>query len=143
MPPPPTALFGRHIGGQDALCINPVTFNDDAGDLRAYLSAGGQTITSRQTQAPWVAGMTIPTPFVTVPGLISARCARNEHATYLEITVRGISTDPRADDIAGDLGPPGRPNTSWGLHLVDVNLTIGNLVDTVEQQAQVWSARRP
>ena len=143
VPPPPTALFGRHVGGQDALCINPVTFNDAAGDLRAYLSAGGQTITSRQAQAPWVAGMTIPTPFVTVPGLISARCARNEHATYLEITVRGDPADPRADDIAGDLGPPGRPNTSWGLHLVDVNLTIGNLIETVERQAQAWSTMRP
>ena len=143
LPPPPTALFGRHGGGQDALCTNPVTFTEAAGDLRPYLSAGGQTITSRQAQAPWVAGATIATPFVTVPGLISARCARNEYASYLEITVRGNPADPRADDIAGDLGPPGKPNTSWGLHLVDVNLTIGNLIDTVAQQAQAWAARRP
>jgi len=142
-PPPPTALFGRHGGGQEALCTNPVTFTDAPGDLRPYLSAGGQTITSRQAQAPWVTGASVETPFVSVPGLISARCARNEHATYLEITVRGNPADPRVDEIAGDLGPPGKPNTSWGLHLVDVNLTMGNLLDIVGQQAQTWATRRP
>ena len=37
----------------------------------------------------WVTGKTVDTPFVSVPGLLSAKCTSNEHATYLEITVNG------------------------------------------------------
>jgi len=143
LPPPPNARFGRHVDGQVALCTNPVTFSDAAGDLHAYLSATGQTITSRQSPPPWATGKTVETPWVSVPGLLSARCASNDHATYLEVTVRGNPDDSRADDITGDLGAPGKPLTDWGLHLVDVNLAMGNLVQVVDQQARAWTRRRP
>ena len=79
---------------------------------------------------------------MSVPGLVSARCASNEHATYLEITVNGRPDDPRADDIPGDIGPPGAPLATWGLHLVDLNLTMGDLLGVVGQQAKVWTSRR-
>jgi len=29
-------------------------------------------------------------------------------------------------------------NASWGLHLIDVNLAMGNLVDSVGQQARAY-----
>jgi hypothetical protein len=29
-------------------------------------------------------------------------------------------------------------NASWGLHLIDVNLAMGNLVDVVGQQARAY-----
>ena len=70
-------------------------------------------------------GATIETPFVSVPGLLTGRCASNEYATYLEVTVHGDPADPRVDQITGDLTP------DWGLHLIDVNLSIGNLIDVV------------
>ena len=41
---------------------------------------------------------------------------------------------PRVDDIGGDLTP------QWGMHLVDVNVALGNLVDLVGQQAKAWLA---
>jgi hypothetical protein len=74
------------------------------------------------------------TPFVSVPGLLTARCATNEHATYLEVTVHGDPSDPRADDIGGDLSP------QWGLHLVDVNVAMGNLLEIVRRQSEAWRA---
>jgi hypothetical protein len=143
LPPPPNARFGRHVEGQVALCTNPVTFGDAAGDLHAYLSATGQTITSRQSPAAWATGRTVDTPWVSVPGLLSARCTSNGYATYLEVTVRGNPEDPRVDDITGDLGAPGRPLADWGLHLVDVNLAMGNLLRVVEQQSRAWTRRGP
>ena len=89
----------------------------------------------------WVTGKTVDTPFVSVPGLLSAKCTSNEHATYLEITVNGDPADPRTDDIAGDLGAPGKPIPMWGLHLVDVNLVMGNLLANVEQQTKAYQRR--
>lgn len=144
LPPPANALFGRvTTPGQVALCTNPATFTDASGPLHGYLSATGRTITGTQPPAPWVAGKTIDTPWVSVPGLITARCAHNEHATYLEITLHADPADPRTDDIVGDLGPRDRPLANWGLHLVDVNLAMGDLERIVGQQARAWNARRP
>ena len=58
--------------------------------------------------------------------------------TFLEVTVNGHPDDPRTDQIVGDIGLPGRPLANWGLHLVDVNISIGNLIDIVRQQARAY-----
>ena len=34
----------------------------------------------------------------------------------------------------------GQVNASWGLHLIDVNLAMGNLLDIVSQQARAFTA---
>jgi hypothetical protein len=83
----------------------------------------------------------VETPFVSVPGLLTAQCATNENATYLEVTVHGDPSDPRADDIVGDLnGANGQPQANWGLHLIDVNLGMGNLIEIVRQQTKAFSS---
>ena len=144
IPPPADALFGHAMEpGQVALCTNPATLNDRPGELQAYLSATGRTIIAQPAQFAWVTGKSIDTPWVSAPGLLTARCASNEHATYLEVTVNGNPGDPRTDDITGDLGPPGKPLANWGLHLVDVNLAMGNLLRIVEAQSKAWTSRRP
>ena len=78
-----------------------------------------------------------------MPGLLSAECATNEHANFLRITVNADPNDPRADDIPGDLGMLGKPQANWGLHLVDVNLTMGNLLDIVSQQSKAYLSKAP
>jgi hypothetical protein len=143
IPPPPHARFGRHIDGNMAVCTNPATFSDASGELDSYLSASGLTIAAQAPPVAWVTGKTVDTPWVKVPGLVTARCTSNEYATYLEITVKGDPADPRADDISGDLGLAGKPLADWGLHLVDVNLTMGNLLKVVDQQGRAWTSRRP
>ena len=75
-----------------------------------------------------------------MPGLLTAQCVANEKGSYLEVTVHGNPADPRADDIAGDVMANGQVNASWGLHLIDVNLAMGNLVDIVGQQGKTWLA---
>jgi hypothetical protein len=57
----------------------------------------------------------------------------------LKITVHGDPNDRRADDIPGDLGAVGKPQANWGLHLIDVNLTMGNLLDVVSRQAKAYA----
>jgi hypothetical protein len=142
IPPPANTRFGRVIGSDDvAACTNPAALAGGSGPLRAYLDARGQLIVGASPK-PWVTPeRTIDTPWVSVPGLLTSECRTNEHATYLEVTVHGDPSDPRADDIAGDLVTGGQLLNDWGLHLVDVNLAMGNLVDIVSQQGRSWGRR--
>ena len=141
--PPANTRFGKGAEpGLSGSCTNPVTLGEGSAPLKAYLSTSGRTITGTTAVKPWVADKTIDTPWVSVPGLLTAKCAANEHATYLEVTVNADPADPRADDIVGDLGMRAKPLADWGLHLVDVNIAQGNLLDLVGQQAKAYLARR-
>ena len=56
--------------------------------------------------------------------------------------MHGDPADPRTDDIAGDVVTNGQVNASWGLHLIDVNLAMGNLLDIVHEQAKAYVATK-
>jgi hypothetical protein len=144
LPPPANTLFGRvPDAAQMAGCTNPAALGGGSGQLHAYLTKDGGTITGPSTPKPWVVPeQPIDTPWVSVPGLLTAQCKTNEHATYLEITVHGNPSDPRTDDITGDLGIGPQVLANWGLHLIDANLAIGNLLDIVGQQAKAYAARK-
>jgi hypothetical protein len=145
VPPPANTLFG-HVTDSNmvAACTNPAALDGGSGELHSYLSATSRTITGTSQSRPWVVpDRPVATPWVSVPGLLTARCASNEHATYLEVTVHGNPSDPRLDDITGDIAANGQVLANWGLHLIDVNLAMGNLVDIVRQQAKNYVAGGP
>ena len=143
VPPPANTLFGKAAdAAQSGSCTNPAALTGGSAPLHAYLSGSGRTITGPSPVKAWAEGKTVDTPFVSVPGLLTGECRTNEHATYLEVTVNGIPSDPRIDDITGDLGMPGKALANWGLHLVDVNLVMGNLLTQVEQQTRAYLARK-
>jgi hypothetical protein len=142
-PPPANTLFGK-VSDQSmvAACTNPAALGGGSGELHASFSATGRTITGPSQPRPWlVPEQQIDTPWVSVPGLLTARCASNEHATYLEVTVHGDRSGPRTHDITGDVVSNGQVLTNWGLHLIDVNLAMGDLVDIVGQQAKAYIAK--
>ena len=141
IPPPANTLFGRvPDANMAAACTNPAALAGGSGELHAYLDRSGRTITSTMPAKPWVTPEPpIETPWVSVPGLLTAKCASNDNASgYLEVTVHGDPTDPRVDDIVGDIGTGGNVLANWGLHLIDVNLSMGNLVDIVSQQTKAY-----
>jgi hypothetical protein len=143
IPPPANSRFGRVQGdGMQSACTNPAALGGGSGALRAYLSAGGRSITGSAAEPrPWVSpAKPIDTPFVSVPGLLTAQCVSNDKGSYLEVTVHGNPADPRTDDITGDVVQNGDVNASWGLHLIDVNLSMGNLVDIVREQGRAHLA---
>jgi hypothetical protein len=143
LPPPPNTLFGKVPDPTlEAACVNPAALGGGSGDLHAYLDATGRTIASTPPVKPWATGASIETPWVSVPGLLTARCTSNENANFLEVTVHGDAADPRVDDITGDLGAPAQPLANWGLHLIDVNLAMGNLIDIVGQQAKTFARKK-
>jgi len=141
IPPPANTLFGRvPDANMAAACTNPAALGGGSGELRAYLDTTGRTITSTIAPKPWVTSeQPVETPWVSVPGLLTAKCTSNDHASgYLEVAVHGDPADPRVDDIVGDIGTGGTVLANWGLHLVDVNLVMGNLLDIVAQQTKTY-----
>jgi hypothetical protein len=140
MPPPANTLFGRAASPElAAACTNPAALGGGSGQLHAYLNGDGRTVVGPGPRPQWVApDRAFETPYVSVPGLLTAECKTNEHATYLEVTVHGNPADPRTDDIGGDLGAGKQIQANWGLHLIDVHLAIGNLVDIVGQQTRAY-----
>jgi hypothetical protein len=142
-PPPTNSRFGKVAGANMvSACTNPAALAGGSGELHAYLGARRSGIVSSEADPPpWVTPMQpINTPFVAVPGLLTAECVSNEKGSYLAVTVHSNPADPRADDINGDVVANGRVQADWGLHLIDVNLAIGNLIDIISQQSKTYLA---
>ena len=145
VPPPANSRFGRpRDDGTVAACANPAALGGGSGELHAYLASAGRSIASSSAEPrPWVTpAQPINTPFVSVPGLLTAECVSNERGSYLAITVHGNPEDPRTDDIVGDVEVNGQVQADWGLHLIDANLAMGNLIDIVRQQSKAYLSAR-
>jgi len=143
VPPPANSLFGRAAGeGNTAACVNPAALAGGSGELHAYLSAAGRGNGSSAEPKPWAEGKVVDTAFVSVPGLLTAECVSDEKGSYLAVTVHGDPKDPRVDDIPGDVIANGQVSTNWGLHLIDVNLAMGNLIEIAGKQAKAYLAKK-
>jgi hypothetical protein len=140
VPPPSSSRFGRAQGNDMvAACVNPARLGGGSGELHAYLSSARSIFGSSAEPKVWVTPPEpITTPFVSVPGLLTAECVSNEKGSYLAVTVNAVPTDPRTDEIVGDVVVNGQVQADWGLHLIDVNLTMGNLIDIVRQQTKAY-----
>jgi hypothetical protein len=139
--PPADTLFGRPsrlagVGpkttkGYEVLCTNPAALGGGSAPLNPiYPSvpfAPGTAIGVFTTQV----GFPVPavsTPWIEADGAYTAQCSSDGGATVLRIT-------PAAG--APVLKPVPAPN--WGLHLVDANIALGNLVDLVHAQAAAFA----
>ena len=141
-PPPAESVFGRsNEQGMEVACVNPAELDGSAGALKAYLPAARVT-ENGVDPPPWTStGAVITTPFVAVPGLLTAKCVSALGFNYLAITINGDPTDARTDTIAGDMVVDGQVLPAWGLHLYDANLAMGNLVAVVKSEAHAYAAR--
>jgi len=141
-PPPSNSFFGVPRGaGLQAACTNPAALGGGRGQLKSYLPTNGRSLPILPRIDPqWLdpaLGVEIKTDFVTLPGFLESECAEHDGFVYLAIFVNGNPADPRIDDIAGaDLTP------EWGLHLIDVNEAMGNLVDIASSQARSYCGRQ-
>ena len=87
--------------------------------LNAYLSSS--KITGGENVTPQPFDWTVPpkpvdTPFVKVPGLLSAQCVQNEHGSYLAVTLHPTPGGARVNEISGDVIIAGKVSEDWGLH---------------------------
>jgi hypothetical protein len=146
LPPPANSRFGRAVNdGLEAVCTNPASLKGGRAPLNAYLASGSTGIAegSEATAPRWLkSGEEIGTPFVRVPGLLEGECVRDGAFHYLSVRTRGDEDGPRTHRIGGDVvGANGQVAAEWGLHLIDMHLTMGDLVDLVGQQARAWLSR--
>jgi hypothetical protein len=142
-PPPDNSRFGRpRMGGEglEATCVNPASLGGGSGPAHAYF--GALIANGGGASYPWLKGKTIDTPFVSVPGLITAECVHTGPFHYLAIRLNADPSSPRASDIPGDIVVGnGVILKDWGLHLIDANLFMGNLVDIVGDEGKAWVAK--
>jgi hypothetical protein len=131
--PPADAIFGKATtAGQAVLCTNP-----------AALGGGSGTLTSIYPSKPFAPKTTIgvltnqigvPRPAVSTPWIQSdaytAQCTSAGGINVLTIT-----------PLAGAPTLKALPTAQWGLHLVDANIALGNLVSVVHAQAAAFTAR--
>ncbi|HZZ68842.1 MAG TPA: DUF3089 domain-containing protein [Phenylobacterium sp.] len=130
--------------GGDPLCTNPATLAGGRGVLKPYFSTSGETIIPDFTakQAPWTAsGDKIEAPFVTLPGYYAAECRSDGHWNYLAVIPQPQPGDQRTGALVGDWIQDGKRYDTMGLHLIDLNLVMGNLIEVLKRQADAWCAK--
>ncbi|KAB7648873.1 DUF3089 domain-containing protein [Polymorphobacter fuscus] len=141
--PPADSRFGRSPKpGMDVACVNPAAPAGGSAPLTALLPAGPAIVDNAAPQAPWAKGLAVTTPFVTLPGLLRGACTAVDGANVLAVAVNAAPGSPRTDSIGGDVVAGGRVVESWGLHLIDVNVALGDLVALAHHQGQAWRASR-
>jgi hypothetical protein len=141
-PPPDGQIFAASAGpGLEAACVNPAALAGGSGYLHAYLASGIEEpiIAGDLRPASWTnPPKPITTPFVQVPGLLSAECRNNGTHHYLAIRIHGDPKGARTSTITGDVIVDGRLLADWGLHRVDMHLVMGNLIEIVRRQGQAY-----
>ncbi|HEX5005647.1 MAG TPA: DUF3089 domain-containing protein [Hyphomonadaceae bacterium] len=139
VPPSATAGFGINRGENEAVCTNPAALaGGKATNPKAYWGTFG-----REDGREFVKGKKITTPFVMTPGLITTECVSKGNHHYLEVHLNADPSDPRTDDPLTDVMAQGKPDPSWGLHLNDANVGMGDLVDIVGKQGAAWKKKHP
>jgi hypothetical protein len=133
-PPPANSLFGRTtVSGDQVLCTNP-----------AALAGGAAKVDPVLPSAPFAPGTLIAagisllrltqpaasTTWISEPGAYRAQCSSAGGANVLQIT---------ALDGAQTATPS--PDPTWGLHLLDANIELGNLMTVVHSEANAYAAR--
>jgi hypothetical protein len=137
-PPPPHSLFGiASSTGERAACTSPAALLGKSElDARLIMLSSAQ-----QTPFPLANGERVNSVFVSLPGMISAECRQSEQFDYLAVTVNADPGDARADDIPGDYYAEGVRLDDWGLHLIDLNLALGDLIAIIARQGEAWTSK--
>jgi pimeloyl-ACP methyl ester carboxylesterase len=141
-PPTPGGLFGAAAGeNMVAACTNPAALGGGSGVLHAYLSAHVREWVNAAQPGAWLkADKPITTPFVSLPGMLTAECATSNGLNYLAVSVNKSAADARTGDIHGEVVVGAQVRREWGLHTVDMNLAQGNLIEIFAQQSKAWLA---
>ena len=140
--PPADAYFGRigtglnpfgAIGSaasapMQIMCVNPAAPGGGSGALAPYFPTKSLS-TILGASAPSIPAST---PFVAAPGEFSAHCVSSDGATWLQIdrTTGPADHRPTVSTVSGP---------RWGLHTVDVNIALGNLVELVRAEAAAYA----
>jgi hypothetical protein len=130
--PPAESRFGRTTEpGLEVLCTDPAALSGGSGTLRsAYPTApfAPGTLIGLGIALIGVPASDVSTPWVEFRGAFSGECSSAGGADVLR-----VESVPGAPDIKPS------PDANWGLHLVDGNIALGNLIKIVRKQIRAFS----
>jgi hypothetical protein len=141
-PVPDNAVFGRAngrlssmsdspAGGRlQVLCTNPAALRGGSAPLDTIFPSQPFAVGTTIAAAIGTLGMpqlTASTPWVAAPGAYRGHCSRANGASVLQIVPQDGAPLLRAS-----------PDASWGLHLVDANIALGDLVRVVNRQIRAY-----
>lgn len=130
--PPANAVFGRTtVPGQQVLCTNPAALGGGSGRATPIFPSQPFAPGSTLALAISLLKVTLPMPkttWVTAPDAYTARCSSEGGANVLRVTPR---------DGAPVFKPS--PDPTWGLHLEDANIALGNLVSLVKSESAAYA----
>ncbi len=144
--PPANAIFGRTFelfGGAfgqtrpksvEVLCTNPAALRGGSARLSSVLPSRPFPTSTTIGLGNTLVGFTVPSPptaYVEFRGAFAGRCSSAGGARTLQVASRGGAPEPRPV-----------PDASWGLHLLDGNIALGNLVDLSARQARAYARAR-
>lgn len=116
-PPVANALFARTgIPGRQVLCTDPTALGGQPGLLQPWVPANRVSASLQPLPG---------TGFATYPDGLRGACRTASGATWLQVAPVAGARLPAFQDA---LGP------TWGLHIADVTVAVGNLVEAVRRQ---------
>ena len=132
-PNPANALFGRNTKTADgrslqAACTQPALLAGNTGRYRGSYFAVRSNNPTFQAES---VGPPVTTPYVLYRDLFRSECVNQNGFSYLELSVDQTADDLRKVPSYRNLRLEG---TGWGLHLVDYNPAVEDLIDLVTQQ---------
>jgi hypothetical protein len=117
--PPPGTIFGRGGHGYDVLSVHPGAPGGGSAPLTPVL--------------PVPPDREVDTPFVALEGFVQAECRSEDQLSWLQVDI-----DPAiAFDLEAASSARGLP---WGLHVIDVNVAMQDLIELVRSQADAISS---
>jgi Protein of unknown function (DUF3089) len=144
--PPENSFFGRANSplfggtlppGLEVACVNPTILSQSGG--KGTLIPYAPTTPFPGTIGGGSPVPTASTPWVQTQGTATAQCKHENGATWLNIASKeGVSQTVQDDLAAHNEVPLELIGPEWGLHLYDVNIALGNLVNTVAIQTQAF-----
>ncbi len=133
-PVPPNSRFGRPDSGlatRDVLCANPAALGGGAGSLDSIFPserfAPGTTI-GLATELVGVPRPAVSTTWIEAKGAYSGVCDSSDDADVLQISP--LEGAPALNAV---------PDATWGLHLTDPNIALGNLVGVLKRQIKAYA----
>jgi hypothetical protein len=137
--PPADAAFGRVDSNinvfsnkstvpSQVVCVNPAAPAGGTAPLSTYLPTDLMVALGTPANQPKVT-----TTWTAYPNLYTGHCVSAGGATWLQIDRANGASDRRPSVT-------GLSTATWGLHLLDVNLALGNLVEMARSEAAVFRA---
>jgi hypothetical protein len=132
-PVPANSLFGRARNpANEILCTNPAALGGGSARLSSIYPTKpfAQSVIGAAANAA-TSGLPKPnTPWATFPKAYTGRCSHADGASVLQL--RPVSNVFALTAV---------PDATWGLHLADANIALGNLANLVRRQIALYMRR--